>query len=178
MFKIGEATYSDVYLIDDEDMPQAVKVIPLGGKDHLPIKDALAELNSTKSVSNIKLNSIQEQAYNYIKLYDCALVKSSYDSKLLALWDKYDEENKSENVRPCICILTLAKWPVDQLYLVLFMQFGGTDLEHTTILTLKCEILSTLLQIILAIAQGEEQVEFEVMNDNKASRSTLGKYFG
>lgn len=101
--KIGEATYSDVYLIDDEKLPQAVKVIPLGNIDQLSIIDAFSEINSTRSVSRIQLNPKKGiSSPHYIKLYSAGLCVGKYDKKLLELWDAYDQENASENIRPCI----------------------------------------------------------------------------
>jgi hypothetical protein len=96
--KIGEASYSDVYLIDDEDTPQAVKVIPLAGKDQLSFDDAFLEINSTFATSNIKLRPGDKNPYNYIKLYSVAICQGPYDSNLVKLWDEYDDQ--SENINP------------------------------------------------------------------------------
>lgn len=77
-----------------------------------------------------------------------------YDPNLLKLWDEYDQENESENVNP-------SEFPSDQIYLTLHMQFGGTDLEHTSIVTNQKRIRSILFQVILSVAQGEEQCQLE-----------------
>lgn len=39
----------------------------------------------------------------------------------------------------------------------MFLEFGGTDLEHTTLITKASRIRSVLLQTIIAVAQGEDQ---------------------
>lgn len=44
----------------------------------------------------------------------------------------------------------------------MFLQFGGTDLEHTSLIVSAKKIRSVLMQVILALAQGEEQCSFEV----------------
>lgn len=68
--KIGEATYSDVYLLDSDDLPfpQAVKVIPLGGTDQLSIEEAILELQSTLSVANIKKCRSDTAAFHFVQL--------------------------------------------------------------------------------------------------------------
>lgn len=67
--KIGEATYSDVYLIDDVQRPQAVKVIPLGGEDQLSFSAAFLETKSTQRAGNIKLKPYDPKTFHFIKLY-------------------------------------------------------------------------------------------------------------
>jgi hypothetical protein len=59
-------------------------------------------------------------------------------------------------------MLMVVEYSSEQHYLVMFLQFGGTDLEHTSVIDSSSKIRSVLLQIILALGQGEEQCNFEV----------------
>ena len=151
--KIGEASFSDVYLIDDEETPQVVKVIALEGKNQLSAQAALLEIKATQFVDSIRLKRSDTHAYHFVRLFKSLVVKG-YDAHLLKLWKQYDEENGSENQPP-------SENPVDQLYLVMFLGFGGTDLEHTTLMNTPKRIYSLFLQVILCLAQGEMQCQFE-----------------
>ncbi|KAI8911733.1 hypothetical protein EDD86DRAFT_203123 [Gorgonomyces haynaldii] len=169
--KIGEASYSEVYLIDDEETPMAVKVIPLGGQDQLSIVQALQETKATLGASEIQANT-QDGHFNFVRLLKSKIVKEKYPQQLLDLWDQYNQENESENEDP-------RSLKDNQLYLVLFLEFGGTDLEHTALLTTPKRLMSVFMQVILALAQGEEQIQFEhrdlhwgnILVENTAKRS-------
>jgi serine/threonine-protein kinase haspin len=142
--KIGEATYSDVYLCNQPKT--AVKVIPIGQEDQSNYKSAYLELRTTKILQDKRL-------IGYIKMYDCKIVKGIYSTKMLKLWDRYDEQFESENVDP-------KNYGNDQLYLVLSMEYAGKDLEHSKIGS-SLELTSIFCQIILSLAMGEHLLHFE-----------------
>ena len=145
--KIGEASYSEVYLVDCISHSCALKVIPVHN-DRL--SDIRIELISTKALGNLP---------GFIKYYDSFLVKDSYDKSLLSEWDKFHKSKPKDvaiNQRPASTPST---------YLLLFLEFGGKDLEHYPRLNSKIpnfnQIKSILLQTITTISNAESILQFE-----------------
>lgn len=67
--KIGEATYSDVYLIPGKYTPQiAVKVIPIGGQDQLTVSSAWLEIKVSELISSVLQRDGQQHAVHFAKL--------------------------------------------------------------------------------------------------------------
>jgi hypothetical protein len=108
--KIGEASYSDVYLSGNS----AVKIIPILGHSQSTLKQAYQELKSTKQLQGIK---------GYVGLIDAKLVQGKYETNLVRVFDLYCLEKESENVHP-------QEYGKDQVYLCLVLDYCGVDLEH------------------------------------------------
>ena len=100
--KIGEATYSEVFGIGNI----VLKVIPLTteSEDELPsesdtyapltsdAKDVLKEILVTRTMGEI--------CKGFIRLLKAHVVQGTYPSRLLDLWDNYNDVKGSESVRP------------------------------------------------------------------------------
>ena len=76
-----------------------------------------------------------------------------YPVKLLEMWDKFDEENTSENIRPDYL-------PVDQLYIALEFNNGGRDLEKYEFAHAS-QALAAWRQVVHAVAVAEAALSFE-----------------
>ncbi|KAF9159394.1 hypothetical protein DFQ26_006585 [Actinomortierella ambigua] len=77
------------------------------------------------------------------------VVRGKYPKCFLDSWDKYKSENGTESVRP-------GRYSSNQLYCILFMPFGGTDLEHYTLLDWR-KAWTILTQLALFLATREEE---------------------
>jgi serine/threonine-protein kinase haspin len=110
----------------------------------------LLEAKLTRKIAGISYNN----SSNFVQLKRTKVAKGLYDPHLLQLWASYDEKNGSENIDP-------SEYSANQLYLVLVLEFCGSDLEHTDLIHTTKDINSVLLQLVLAIAQGEQQSNFE-----------------
>ncbi|KAJ3274130.1 hypothetical protein HDV01_003413 [Terramyces sp. JEL0728] len=153
--KIGEATYSDVYLIPGKYTPQiAVKIIPIGSEDQLTVSSAWLEIKVSELISNLFQRDAQPHAIHYAKLERVGLVKGLYHEKLIDIWNVYNEQQDSENLPP-------DEYSADQVYLIMHMEYGGKDLEHSEIITNDKRVHSAFLQIVLSLAQAEQQLSFE-----------------
>jgi hypothetical protein len=148
--KIGEASYSDVYIIDSA-MPTAIKIIPIGKKDQCSIHASWLELYSTRHLSECH-QRLDSNTSNFVQLLKSGLVSGPYHPELIHLWDHYDEVHSSENVHPL-------DYKKKQVYLILSMEYCGTDLEHYKLRY--NQVYSVLLQIMLTLSQAEMQFGFE-----------------
>ncbi|KAI8900208.1 hypothetical protein BC833DRAFT_618701 [Globomyces pollinis-pini] len=145
--KIGEASYSDVFLLTEPTRNVAVKIVPIGNEEQLDICSALLEIKTTKSLNNTNSPHI-------VQLFNVGVCTGLYPEWLLQLWNEYDEEKESENIDP-------SEYPKNQLYLILNLEFCGLDLEHTTLIKTKTQVFGIILQVILSLAQLEDEIEFE-----------------
>lgn len=84
------------------------------------------------------------------------VTKGQFPDPLLVEWDVYDYDKGSENERPI-------HYDNDQLFAVIMLENGGTDLEHTELYGWE-EAWDVFWQVALALARGERKREFEVIS--------------
>ncbi|KAI8919754.1 hypothetical protein BC831DRAFT_480246 [Entophlyctis helioformis] len=183
--KIGEATYSDVYaswrMVDEARTQKhglgspsrqlmAVKVIPVGktgDTDQLSLESVALEVSVTQAVRHIQQHMAPlDQAHNtetqheptthanLVELERVMVCHGPYSPQLMVLWDEYDERKGSENIPP-------TDYDDEQLYVIMVLRHGGQDLEHTRLVSLLSRAQSVLLQVIMTLAQAEQQMRFE-----------------
>lgn len=82
------------------------------------------------------------------------VVRGYFPDVLMDEWDAFDEERGSENARPDF-------YEEDQLFAVILLENGGSDLEHTELRGWE-EAADVFWQVALALARGERECQFEV----------------
>ncbi|TMW53341.1 hypothetical protein DOY81_001545 [Sarcophaga bullata] len=140
--KIGEGAFGEVFLhLNRQQIQQnnyenteetVLKVIPIEGKQ--------------------LINGEVQKTFEQI-LPEVRCVKGKYPRHLLKLWEDYDLENESENEHPK-CFAS------NQQYIILELAFGGKDLESFQFKNAE-QSFSALQQIILTLAVGENEYQFE-----------------
>ncbi|KAI5633420.1 haspin like kinase domain-containing protein [Phthorimaea operculella] len=147
--KIGEGVYGEVFLWRAPDgRARVMKVVPIAGhvtvngerqKDfgeiiaeiviamelsalRAPIAEIECLLNEGKDVDALDLHSVENATDVFNEVLAVKCVYGGYPSRLLDLWELYDETKGSENDNPAIL-------PVDQQYIVLELANAGQDLE-------------------------------------------------
>ncbi|KAJ3326502.1 Serine/threonine-protein kinase haspin [Blyttiomyces sp. JEL0837] len=181
--KLGEATYSEVYSCrlpntdapedDEQKINVAVKVMPFGGNDdnadgplvngsaQISVHDVAQEVFVTRALGGCEWNEGLSKCHGKDRDRKIRMVKSGfvdmlrgpYASALLEEWDRWEEDRGSENDRPDY-------FPATQLYAVLVLVNGGTDLEHTKLRTWPIA-RSALLQVVLSLSWAESELSFE-----------------
>ncbi|KAJ3063848.1 Serine/threonine-protein kinase haspin, partial [Podochytrium sp. JEL0797] len=142
--KLGEATFSEVYSFTTKDSPSsrlAVKVMPFGAPAHtlhvngspqISMHEVLQEALITKTLSEFERDGGSEEdaecrvGSNFVELVSLHVCQGEYSEPLLEAWDLWTETKVSENDRPDF-------FPQSQLYAVIVLVNGGTDLEHFTL---------------------------------------------
>jgi serine/threonine-protein kinase haspin len=147
--KIGEASYSDVYLSKSN---QAIKIIPIGNDDQLSIHAAWLELATTREIGHTYQRD--DPVSNFVQLEHCGVIQDLYHEELVRLWDQYDEIHQSENVDP-------RDYASTQYYLILSMEYAGSDLESTLLISNLKRVYSLVLQVIFSLCQAELLIGFE-----------------
>ncbi|XP_022124579.2 uncharacterized protein LOC110999696 isoform X1 [Pieris rapae] len=178
--KIGEGVYGEVFLWRAGDgRARVLKVIPIAGelqvngekqKDYdqiiseiviamelsalsAPIPDIESHFNEGKTAETLDLHSVENATDVFNKVLAVRLVYGSYPSRLLDLWDLYDECKGSENDNPAI-------FPPDQHYIVLELANAGQDLESYQFNN--AEQASALFQqVAFGLAVAEQAYQFE-----------------
>ncbi|KAI8611896.1 hypothetical protein BC830DRAFT_620306 [Chytriomyces sp. MP71] len=134
--KLGEATFSEVFSFTNEsNFRLAVKLMPFGapkdkylvnGSPQISVHEVTQEVLITKTMSDFRNHgSTGEDAagFNFVELVSVHVCQGFYPQELLAAWDDYAQDKDSENDRPDY-------FPKKQLYAVIVLMNGGTDLEH------------------------------------------------
>ncbi|KAG4303268.1 hypothetical protein PCK1_000606 [Pneumocystis canis] len=143
--KLGEASFSEVYLMKNENSQETVlKIVPFGKKSQEKAQDILHEVRVTKRMSSIN---------GFVKSKGFVVVKGVYPEHLITLWDRYNEIFKSENPRPDF-------YHEDQCFCILLLEKGGKDLEHVNVTTWK-QINKIFWDIVKVLSEGEKKYEFE-----------------
>ena len=178
--KIGEGVYGEVFLWRDRDgRARVMKIVPIAGhvkvngecqKDfheiiseiviamelsalRTPIADIERHFDEGKSIDSLDLHTIENATDIFNEVLAVRCVYGNYPSRLLDLWDLYDECKGSENDNPAIL-------PVDQQYLVLELANAGQDLESYQFNNAE-QAHALFLQIAFGLAVGEEAYQFE-----------------
>ncbi|KAF5305552.1 hypothetical protein FQA39_LY01643 [Lamprigera yunnana] len=157
--KIGEGVYGEVFLYkNSEGNGTVIKIIPIEGSrlvNEEPQKkysEILSEIIIAMELSNLRHGS-ENYTSGFSELKRVRLVQGKYPPRLIDLWDLYDEVNKSENESP-------EMFEEDQLYIILELANGGTDMESFLFKTAD-EAYSLFKQIACSLAVAEHALEFE-----------------
>lgn len=150
--KLGEASYSEVFLQSHQShlpaataLPTVLKIIPFGGLDQCMLSSIIQEVSITKSMATID---------GFIGFCGAYVVRGAFPDKLMDEWDAYEEERGSENERPEF-------YDEGQLFAIIMLEMGGTDLEHFDLNGWE-EAGDVFWQVAIALAVGEREREFEV----------------
>ncbi|XP_009901664.2 serine/threonine-protein kinase haspin [Dryobates pubescens] len=158
--KIGEGVFGEVFQIESERGPAALKIIPIEGSERVngevqkSFGEILPEIIISKELSLLSEESVN-RTFGFISLYSVHCVQGAYPKYLLEAWDKYHKAAGSENDRPDF-------FGDEQLFMVLEFEFGGRDLEHmrkslNSVLAAK----SILHQVTASLAVAEQELCFE-----------------
>ncbi|XP_075296642.1 serine/threonine-protein kinase haspin [Opisthocomus hoazin] len=158
--KIGEGVFGEVFQIDSERGPVALKIIPIEGTERVngeaqkSFGEILPEIIISKELSLLSEESVN-RTVGFISLYSVHCVQGAYPKYLLQAWDEYHEVTGSENDRPDL-------FGDEQLFMVLEFEFGGSDLEHmrnrfSSVASAK----SILHQVTASLAVAEQELHFE-----------------
>ncbi|KAJ3412225.1 hypothetical protein HDV05_001085 [Chytridiales sp. JEL 0842] len=90
---------------------------------------------------------------NFVQLISVSICKGPYPDDLLEAWDCWEAEKGTYNERP-------SEFPPDELYAVLVLRNGGSDLEHYKLRKWSAA-RSLLLQLTLSLAAAETSLKFE-----------------
>ncbi|KAM6192702.1 serine/threonine-protein kinase haspin [Sarcoramphus papa] len=158
--KIGEGVFGEVFQIDSERGPVALKIIPIEGTERVngeaqkSFGEILPEIIISKELSLLSEESVN-RTVGFISLYSVHCVQGAYPKYLLEAWDKYHKVTGSENDRPDL-------FGDEQLFMVLEFEFGGSDLENmrnrfSSVASAK----SILHQVTASLAVAEQELHFE-----------------
>ncbi|XP_065502903.1 serine/threonine-protein kinase haspin [Caloenas nicobarica] len=158
--KIGEGVFGEVFQVDSERGPVALKIIPIEGTERVngeaqkSFGEILPEIIISKELSLLSEGSVN-RTDGFITLYSAHCVQGPYPKYLLEAWDKYHEVTGSENDRPDF-------FGDKQLFMVLEFEFGGRDLENMrNSLSSVIMAKSILQQVTTALAVAEQELHFE-----------------
>ncbi|XP_060801432.1 uncharacterized protein LOC106137006 [Amyelois transitella] len=178
--KIGEGVYGEVFLWRARDgRARVMKIVPIAGatkvngeyqKDYheiiseiviamelsalrAPIADIERHFDEGKDVDALDLHAVENATDVFNEVLAVRCVYGCYPSRLLDLWELYDECKGSENDNPAIL-------PVDQQYIVLELANAGQDLESYQFNSAE-QAHALFLQVAFALAVGEESFQFE-----------------
>ncbi|XP_050348318.1 uncharacterized protein LOC126772161 isoform X2 [Nymphalis io] len=178
--KIGEGVYGEVFLWRAGDgRARVLKIVPIAGNIKVngenqknyheiiseiviamelsglraPIADIEKHFNEGKSVETLDLHSVENATDVFNEVLAVRCVYGSYPSRLLDLWDLYDECKGSENDNPAIL-------PVDQQYIVLELANAGQDLESYQFNNAE-QAYALFKQVAFGLAVAEEAYQFE-----------------
>ncbi|KAF9277843.1 hypothetical protein BGZ68_008966 [Mortierella alpina] len=87
----------------------------------------------------------------FIGSFGALVVRGKYPKPLLAAWDRFRKANGTESWRPDI-------YPKNQLYCIILLPYGGTDLEHCPLANWK-QAWSVLTQLAASL-ESKEQAPF------------------
>ncbi|XP_014731897.1 PREDICTED: serine/threonine-protein kinase haspin [Sturnus vulgaris] len=158
--KIGEGVFGEVFQIDSERGPVALKIIPIEGTEKIngeaqkSFGEVLPEVIISKELSLLSEGSVN-RTVGFISLYSVHCVQGAYPKYLLEAWDKFHEETGSENDRPDI-------FGAQQLFMVLEFEFGGRDLERMRSSFSSLALAKSILhQVTASLAVAEQELHFE-----------------
>uniref|UniRef100_A0A8B9TS86 Serine/threonine-protein kinase haspin n=1 Tax=Anas platyrhynchos TaxID=8839 RepID=A0A8B9TS86_ANAPL len=158
--KIGEGVFGEVFQIDSNRGPVALKIIPIEGTERVngeaqkSFGEILPEIIISKELSLLSEESVN-RTVGFVSLYSVHCVQGAYPKYLLEAWDKYDKVTGSENDRPDL-------FGKEQLFMVLEFEFGGSDLENMRKrLNSVASAKSILHQVTASLAVAEQELHFE-----------------
>ncbi|KAI5817178.1 hypothetical protein BZA77DRAFT_245542, partial [Pyronema omphalodes] len=146
--KLGEASYSEVFLSSSGNDSTVLKIIPFNKSP-----DQVDQCAPSAIVQELRITLAMAPIKGYIVFHSCHVVRGSFPASLLQFWDEYDENHGSENERPDF-------YEDDQLFAIIGLENGGRDLEHTELRNWE-EAEDVFWQVAKALARGEKEREFE-----------------
>lgn len=138
--KIAEASFSDVYLHDNN----IYKIIPLDVEEKPNLEDFIKETFIHQCINE------EEGVCKLIKVF---LAKGNYPHDLLKAWNNFYNLKGSDNFNPI-------NYTKNQTFGVFVLEECGQDLEKYTFQN-KEEVLSIIKQIFEIISNLEKKYEFE-----------------
>ncbi|XP_018010108.1 uncharacterized protein LOC108667577 [Hyalella azteca] len=157
--KIGEGAYGEVFMSVQEGRRKVFKIMPIEGNFRVndEVQKTFDEIFSEILIS-IKLSELRMQGHHdscscFVHVLRCWCVQGSYTPRMIALWDKFDQEKQSENDRPDM-------YPRDQLHVVLEFGHAGQDLE-SYVFSDAAQALALFWQVTYGLAVAEKRFEFE-----------------
>ncbi|XP_012787404.2 serine/threonine-protein kinase haspin [Sorex araneus] len=158
--KIGEGVFGEVFEVTVNHTLVALKIIAIegpclvNGAHQKTFEEILPEIIISKELSLLS-DELVNRTEGFIGLNSVHCVQGSYPPLLLRAWDKYNSTKGSANDRPDF-------FEVDQLFIVLEFEFGGTDLEQMkSKLSSLATAKSILHQITASLAVAEASLHFE-----------------
>ena len=158
--KVGEGAFGEVFLVNSpESSSQPVlKVVPIGGELEVNGEEqtTFEDISSEVKISSI-LSKLREGKKNmtggFVELRNCNVFQGKYPKSLLQLWDKFDDEKRSENDRPDF-------FPADQHFIALEYGNGGRDLEKF-VFRHPGQAWAAWQQVAHTLAVAEQELSFE-----------------
>ncbi|XP_033151821.1 putative serine/threonine-protein kinase haspin homolog isoform X1 [Drosophila mauritiana] len=163
--KIGEGAYGEVFrcsanqkILKEHISDIVLKIIPLegstviNGEKQKTFSQILPEIIITNKMCSLR-TSKTNSTNGFVSIRKVSLVKGRYPPHFINLWEKYDNEKGSENDHPEL-------FGDNQLFAVLELKFAGSDMANFKFLNSE-QSYYALKQIILALAVGEEEYQFE-----------------
>ncbi|KAG2493176.1 hypothetical protein HYH03_008597 [Edaphochlamys debaryana] len=143
-----------------------VKIVPIEGSMEFnggPQKtaaDMLAETLVCRELSGLAEGAGPESSAaepnwtaGFVRTRAVAICRGPYSPDLVRAWEKWDEQHESENE-------PVSLLPADQLYWVIAMEHGGTDLERFELSSWD-QVRSVILQVAVSLAAAEASLGFE-----------------
>lgn len=132
----------------------ALKIIPFGdnedvlmnGEPQTKVNDIYQEVAVTRAMNSVA-------GANFVKCFGAIVVHGKFPEILIRHWDTWAANNESENDRPDY-------FGESQLYCVLVLENGGTDLEKIPVQTPR-QALSIVRQLSASLAMAEKNCYFE-----------------
>ncbi|KAH8354060.1 hypothetical protein KR084_006611, partial [Drosophila pseudotakahashii] len=155
-YKIGEGAYGEVFRYtakkgcEKPSTDLVLKIIPIegsieiNGEKQKTFSQILPEIIISKEMSNLQ---------GFANIQKVSTVKGKYPKHFITLWEQYDDEKGSENDHPGL-------FEENQLFVVLELNFAGCDMSNFIFLNSE-QSYYALQQIILTLAIGEEEYQFE-----------------
>ncbi|XP_070069190.1 serine/threonine-protein kinase haspin homolog isoform X2 [Drosophila takahashii] len=155
-YKIGEGAYGEVFRYtakkgcDKPSTDLVLKIIPIegsveiNGEKQKTFSQILPEIIITKEMSSLQ---------GFANIRKVSTVKGKYPKHFITQWERYNNEKGSENDHPGL-------FEENQLFVVLELNFAGCDMSNFIFINSE-QSYYALQQIILALAIGEEEYQFE-----------------
>jgi len=107
--KIGEATYSEVYVTAtfSHHSNAIMKIIPFNGTtlvNNAPQQNASDILQEVRVTSTLNKLAMSPMNLNFVRFLGCHVVKGCYPLELVDPWDSFDVRKKSQNIRPGLTV--------------------------------------------------------------------------
>ena len=158
--KVGEGAFGEVFFVNSPETSSqpVLKVVPIGGELEVNGEEqtTFEDISSEVKISSI-LSKLREGKKNmtegFVELRNCNVFKGKYPKSLLQLWDKFDDEKRSENDRPDF-------FPADQHFIALEYGNGGRDLEKF-VFRHPGQAWAAWQQVAHTLAVAEQELSFE-----------------
>ena len=158
--KVGEGAFGEVFLVNSPETSSqpVLKVVPIGGElevngeEQTTFEDILSEVKISSILSKLREGK-KNMTGGFVELRNCNVFQGKYPKSLLQLWDKFDDEKRSENDRPDF-------FPADQHFIALEYGNGGRDLEKF-VFRHPGQAWAAWQQVAHTLAVAEQELSFE-----------------